>query len=80
MPFLSIATKTGLLAVRPIYGVFTLCFRGEVYDCLTEDGYLVSTKEQLSAVGINVKGTLLVLCMLGNFSYFCGRLLGSKGC
>ena len=42
--------------MRGIY-VFTFYSRGEVYDCLTEDGYLVSTKEQLSAVGINVKGT-----------------------
>ena len=35
---------------------FSFYYRGEVYDCLTEDGYLVSTEEQLSSLGIDVKG------------------------
>lgn len=35
---------------------FFLHFRGKVYECLIEDGYLISTEEQLSSIGIDVQG------------------------
>ena len=30
--------------------------RGEIYEYLLEDGYLMSTEDQLSAMGINTEG------------------------
>ena len=35
---------------------YIIDFRGEIYEYLLEDGYLMSTEDQLSAMGINTEG------------------------